>query len=1195
MGTLKSSDTSLLDAPTSIRLLKWVGRNDSGIPCFSVEEHQIDHTPPYIALSYTWGNPFPEDNASYGCVNQWPVLCDGKVALISRNLHDFLQQRDPKYDDTNDAVGGGSALHYAAHRGRLETVTDLIAIGADMNSRDAMDRTPLFLAIYAEYEEVVRLLLSHRADTSLRVSASAYTEEYTPLHVAVARRNIPIIEALLDAGVSLETRLKNSLTPLHDAIWRKDPTMARFLLARGANIETRAVGTRSGETPLLTAASKADIDCVKVLVEFGADLNATLENGRTSLHEAVEEDNGLDVVRLLLGQGADVNLRTPTKGWTPLHCAVAHGSREIVLALLDAGVDVELIETEGGRTALSLACEFNRIDNIICLLDRGAAIGARWSDGYIPIHLAALRASILAVKELLARGADVNARSDAGETPLHKAVGRPGVTRKEDLDDTVLVAKLAADRLVVVKMLLDHDADVNNLDSFGLSPLHISAGSGSASTAELLLASDANLEMLPNNGIAPIFSAAVENNPEMIRLLVERGARVNLWIKGGFTPLRSALVKKAFDAATVLIELGADIHSPDRCITPHSAGVSWIVEMLLEREVEMNVQTNRGFTALNLARMGAAIECEEILLNRGALSGQMRERPAHTVSANASKQQNTEDVADDQSSPTEGEAGDHISILRVESDRTEETDYVLSEERKGELRETRLQYFWIDALSINQADELEKRTQVNLMSRIYRHATLVHVRHSKIFRSTNDRLTTNRLVALHATKYKGLESNYDPDLTIWWHLQREQHIPQSVAVLLDDELVELPTDKHKFLVTLDEWDRFASLIHRAWSRRIWFFQEICRAKHVQVSCGAQNIVWEDLYRALIILTPIRDAFANGPQIWKRISKGTTAFVCAELRSRLQPGEDYALASMETIIAWSDTSRLPLAALLLLTWDFEASDSRDKVYALLGLAKDLDEKHAIQPDYERDATDLFVEATQMLLNGFDPIDHAAESIVEVSRKDVPELKPLEILSFVYHNEFLPDDEINPKWSFPRSGIFRAHGALHEGIEGVEATPADYAPNDVNRFIYWLAIVPEEPEYDFFDTTEIEINLPPAQHGMLNWRANWDRFATTSAPAAALPINPLPTISEIQDELNDPLIRLPVLNTTAYEIEQECRAFLTPMMHYTRGRVLFRAASDNVGLGPRGAKKGDYVCGLAGAATLFVIRWVEEKEE
>ncbi|KAF2650311.1 hypothetical protein K491DRAFT_683088 [Lophiostoma macrostomum CBS 122681] len=94
--------------------------------------------------SYTLGSPTVDkkQDDSYDGRFQWPILVDNKIALVNRNLHDFLQAKEPKYDEWRDAVVGGNALHYAAHRGQTATVTDLLILGADVNNCDMADRTP---------------------------------------------------------------------------------------------------------------------------------------------------------------------------------------------------------------------------------------------------------------------------------------------------------------------------------------------------------------------------------------------------------------------------------------------------------------------------------------------------------------------------------------------------------------------------------------------------------------------------------------------------------------------------------------------------------------------------------------------------------------------------------------------------------------------------------------------------------------------------------------------------------------------------------------------------------------------------------------------------------------------------------------------------------------------------------------------
>ncbi|KAF2114476.1 ankyrin repeat-containing domain protein [Lophiotrema nucula] len=192
------------------------------------------------------------------------------MALVSKDLHDFLQQKEPGYDDSNDAIIGGGALHYAAFRGRLETGSDLVEIGADVNTRDDHGRTPLFLACTEGHLEVVRSLLSHGADPNISANERSNYELYSPLQIAIAIGNLGVVNALVDAGASVEARLKIGVTCLHNAVYRMQPDMVRLFIAAGANTESEYSiedGPQSAGTPLIAAAMSDDMESLRTLVE----------------------------------------------------------------------------------------------------------------------------------------------------------------------------------------------------------------------------------------------------------------------------------------------------------------------------------------------------------------------------------------------------------------------------------------------------------------------------------------------------------------------------------------------------------------------------------------------------------------------------------------------------------------------------------------------------------------------------------------------------------------------------------------------------------------------------------------------------------------------------------------------------------------------------------------------------------------
>lgn len=668
-----------LPGPTSIRLLKWFGREDSGLVSFSIEQFDIDKAPPYIALSYTWRSPISKvgaANDAYDMRLQWPVLCDNKILLVSRNLHDFLQQKDPAYDDWNDAVVGGSALHYAAHRGRSETVADLVEIGANINHCDIMGRTPLYLACLAGHKDVVTLLLRLGADKEIRTNEKATVNLYTPLHAAVAGGHLAVAATLLDAGANIEAKLKNGPTPLHQATLRENAAMVDLLLSHGANIETEARiegKDVSAGTPVITAVIQGDMTCVRALVEHGANLNATNGYGRTALHCAVSGEASL-IVRYLLQKGANPSIKSMNIGWSPLHGASIYGKPEIVMDLLNAGASIDdLTEEEHTRTPLHLACEFDQVENIRSLLERGASVNLqRARDKRTPLHISSGNLSPAAVKQLLEKHADVNALDSELQTPLHRAILQSNVKTEEDLDEKSFHEKQDSSRYEVVMLLLNHGAQVDCRDNENYTPLHFSARYGREKIISLLLDSGASPAARSDRGYTPLILAAGAEHPETMQLLLGSGSRLEEMDDLGRTPIHTALHWESPNTAKILVEAGADLnatasdgYTPLQEAAIH--GLLDITRLLLDSGVTIDAENKHGQTALDLAILEGKEDCANLLKDRGA-------RPSkYTIKSNDANVDRPQEALDAQDGDKiETEEGDKTETQ--EGDKTETQD-----------------------------------------------------------------------------------------------------------------------------------------------------------------------------------------------------------------------------------------------------------------------------------------------------------------------------------------------------------------------------------------------------------------------------------------------------------------------------------------------------------------------------------------
>lgn len=173
---------------------------------------------------------------------------------------------------------------------------------------------------------------------------SAHAGAYDDFFRAVATDDSATIRTLVARGVDPNSTDPDGQPAIIRAL-REDANQAALTLAGlpGSNVN---VLNRHGETPLMIAAIKGQIEVCKALIERGAAINRP---GWAPLHYAASSES-LTVVRLLLQQGAVVDARAPN-GRTPLMQAALYGSEEVVAALVAAGADRQLRDERGASAA----------------------------------------------------------------------------------------------------------------------------------------------------------------------------------------------------------------------------------------------------------------------------------------------------------------------------------------------------------------------------------------------------------------------------------------------------------------------------------------------------------------------------------------------------------------------------------------------------------------------------------------------------------------------------------------------------------------------------------------------------------------------------------------------------------------------------------------------------------------------------
>jgi ankyrin repeat protein len=272
-------------------------------------------------------------------------------ALRNGDRHAFRRTLRRDSAATNRRGPGGSTpLMYAALYGDADSVRLLLNHGADPNIPNDAGATALMWAV--EDPEKIRLLLRHGANVDARSA-----DGQSPLIIAAGRHGAgAVVKLLLEGGANSSVKTPDGRTPLDAAALAADDVVIQMLIDHGAEVQAspyasaragcvkcvaalvRPAAGRVSNPTAVPAVAFAYPSVLKMLVDYGAVIktDAKMRDMTCLMFAAVSDALPVDIARDLIEHGAELNVKS-SRGLTALDFARRLGATPMVDLLVKAG------------------------------------------------------------------------------------------------------------------------------------------------------------------------------------------------------------------------------------------------------------------------------------------------------------------------------------------------------------------------------------------------------------------------------------------------------------------------------------------------------------------------------------------------------------------------------------------------------------------------------------------------------------------------------------------------------------------------------------------------------------------------------------------------------------------------------------------------------------------------------------------
>jgi ankyrin repeat protein len=391
-------------------------------------------------------------------------------------------------------------------------------------------------------------------------------------HVEVLRCRLGKPAAIPEADMSFGP--SKEWTPIYYAVYHQREAALTHFLRNGGSPDD-ADGT--GQPLLCIAAANGYTEIVKILLDAGANVDATTRDaGETALHLAIK-NNRTDIIELLLEAGPELEVHTSETNETPLHYAASKsGSLATIVTLLKLGAKYDALNSKDQTPAESALIASN-IQGAVAIIN--AAHGKR--------------KKFVKEKEMLLNHVERSQNRFSIGNELIADIFAAAC----DPDSTVLVEAIKRNDAGLVEMFLSKGADPDRATGRGDRPIFVALECAGAPVVQILAKHNADVTVRDAKGLS-VLQAALEGS------LAQD--------KDSISAIFDCLLSKGADATMTYPDGQTLLH---RVVSP-SFGYARVAHLILSSNVKANGQDNDGNTALHLATHNKA--CIDVLLKNRA-------------------------------------------------------------------------------------------------------------------------------------------------------------------------------------------------------------------------------------------------------------------------------------------------------------------------------------------------------------------------------------------------------------------------------------------------------------------------------------------------------------------------------------------------------------------------------------------------